>query len=132
MQYRIENISQHPTESPNISGKTPNNLDRFQKCPTINSKESGTIVAELQSLQHDADLQARRRAHASRFATFGLTPAEADIAAALVLGGRARVCADNRRITMNTLRTLRRRAYDKLGVADQVELMQRWAILPEA
>lgn len=56
-------------------------------------------------------------------ATYGLTAAEAEIAAALADGARAPQIAESRNVSMNTLRAQRRTAYSKLGVADQVDLV---------
>lgn len=129
MQYLMENIPSLP-----LVGQQNSNInlaDYSASCrrDEITSKEPDRKISRTHDNGSRTDLQALRRAHAARFAEMGLTPAEADIAAALVLGCRARDCAEARGITMNTVRTLRRRAYDKLGAADQIELMRRWAKL---
>ncbi len=67
---------------------------------------------------------ALHRACAAHFtAIYRLTPAEAHVAAALALGGRARAIAEARCVSLNTIRTLQGRAYAKLGVTSQIELI---------
>lgn len=82
----------------------------------------------------DGNSSDRRRLCAAYFATtYGLTPAEAEIAAALADGARAQQIAEARGISPNTLRAQRRNAYAKLGVGDQVELVHALPRLwPEA
>lgn len=53
-----------------------------------------------------------------------LTRAEAEVALALASGTKAPDIAHARGISINTVKTFRRRIYDKLGVRDQVELMR--------
>ncbi len=65
----------------------------------------------------------RRRCAAHFIAAYGLTVAEAEIAAALADGARAPQIAESRNISMNTLRAQRRTAYAKLCVTDQVDLV---------
>ncbi len=55
---------------------------------------------------------------------YGLTRAEAEVAVALAAGTKAPDIAHGRSISINTVKTFRRRVYDKLGVSDQVELMR--------
>lgn len=76
----------------------------------------------------------RRRRCATHFATtYGLTAAEAEIAAALADGARAPDIAEARGISLNTLRAQRRNAYAKLCVGDQIELVHALPRLwPEA
>lgn len=128
----MENISQFTLDAREISAGISLSYTVSPKRDLNTSKEQTSRTIDFDVDQDRNVHQARHRAHAARFGEQGLTPAEADVAAALVLGGRAQACAAARGITMNTLRTLRRRAYDKLDVADQVELMRRWGVLPPA
>lgn len=63
---------------------------------------------------------------------YGLTRAEAEVAVALASGTKAPDIARARAISINTVKTFRRRIYDKLGVKDQVELMRELPRLLDA
>lgn len=89
-----------------------------------NRSAAARSLDKADSAAPDAERDARRRRCADHFvAAYRLTAAEAEIAAALADGARARQIAQVRAISMNTLRAQRRTAYAKLGVADQVELV---------
>jgi DNA-binding CsgD family transcriptional regulator len=61
---------------------------------------------------------------------FHLSAAEADIVEALSNGFEAGEIAAKRNVTVNTVRTLRTRAYGKLGIASQLDLYRLVAAIP--
>jgi DNA-binding CsgD family transcriptional regulator len=61
---------------------------------------------------------------------FGLTPAEAELAAAVGAGKRLDDVATERRVRMTTLRTQMRAVYSKTGTSRQAELAKMIASLP--
>jgi len=61
---------------------------------------------------------------------FALTPAEAELAAAVAAGRRLDEVADERRVRMTTLRTQLRAIFSKTGTRRQAELAQLIARLP--
>ena len=61
---------------------------------------------------------------------FRLSAAEADIVEALSNGFEAGEIAAKRNVTVNTVRTLRTRAYGKLGIASQLDLYRLVAAIP--
>jgi DNA-binding CsgD family transcriptional regulator/PAS domain-containing protein len=61
---------------------------------------------------------------------FGLTPAEAELAAAVGAGKRLNDVAEERRVRMTTLRSQIRAVYSKTGTNRQAELAQMIASLP--
>jgi DNA-binding CsgD family transcriptional regulator len=70
--------------------------------------------------------------HARLRDTFGLTPAEADIALALARGLARADIARSRRVSIETIKTQLKPIYQKLGVSREAELVARITVLDGA
>lgn len=77
------------------------------------------------------DPDRRRPSAAGLSEHFGLTRSEAEVAIALSNGATAQEIAAARMVSINTVRSLRARAYGKLGVDSQVALSKLIGSLPQ-
>jgi len=90
---------------------------------TIFARHGAAIVVLISDPSWNPALSSLRLQH-----TFGWTPAEAEVASALLAGGRVREIAERRGVGTETVRTQLKSLFRKAGVSSQAELVKMLAV----